>query len=83
MISVIMPYWNRLELLTRSLDRMGELYPDYDMEIVIADDGSEEECITREDVPYELHSKRFTMFRCAVEGASHEEGFLEKTNKYS
>jgi len=56
MISIIMPYWNRLELLTRSLDRMGELYPNYDMEIIIADDGSEEECIvTQRYYPWPIH----------------------------
>lgn len=56
MISIIMPYWNRLEWLTRSLDRMGELYPDYDMEVIIADDGSEEECIvTQRYYPWPVH----------------------------
>lgn len=42
MISIIMPYWNRLELLKRSLDRMAELYVDYDLDIIVADDGSSE-----------------------------------------
>ena len=56
MISIIMPYWNRLELLTRSLDRMGELYSNYDMEVIIADDGSEEECIvTQRYYPWPVH----------------------------
>lgn len=44
MISIIMPYWNRNKLLARSLRRMSELYLGYDIEIIIADDGSEEEC---------------------------------------
>lgn len=43
MISIIMPYWNRLELLERSLNRMEELYTKYDMEVMIADDGSKKE----------------------------------------
>ena len=35
---------------------MGELYPNYDMEIVIADDGSEEECIvTQSYYPWPIH----------------------------
>ena len=54
MISVIMPYWNRLELLKRSLARMAEFYPDYDMEIVIADDGSKEECKLDDDYPWKV-----------------------------
>jgi glycosyltransferase involved in cell wall biosynthesis len=44
MISIIMPYWNRLGLLKRSLDRFAELYSDYDIEVVIVDDGSSEKC---------------------------------------
>ncbi len=52
MISIIMPYWNRLELLIRSLDRMAELYPDYDMEVVITDDGSEERCVVGSNYPW-------------------------------
>jgi len=52
MISIIMPYWNRLELLKRSLDRMAELYPDYNLEIVIADDGSKESYEGSFDYPW-------------------------------
>ena len=51
MISIIMPYWNRLELLKRSLDRMGELYYDVDMEVIIADDGSDTECVSLFSLP--------------------------------
>jgi len=56
MISIIMPYWNRLELLVRSLDRMAELYPTFDLEIVIADDGSEEGCILEKEYPWPLQA---------------------------
>ena len=52
MISIIMPYWNRLELLKRSLDRMADLYSDFDMEVVIADDGSEEVCALDKNYPF-------------------------------
>lgn len=51
MISIIMPYWNRLELLTRSLDRMGELYPDYDLEVIVVDDGSTLEPLLEGTIP--------------------------------
>lgn len=39
MLSVIMPYWNRQELLNRSLNRFDELYADLGMEVIIASDG--------------------------------------------
>ena len=55
MISIIMPYWNRSTLLTRSLDRMEELYSNYDLEIVIADDGSEDGCIINVSYPWPVH----------------------------
>lgn len=40
MISLIMPYWDRLELLRLSLSQLSRLYTDLDMEIIIANDGS-------------------------------------------
>ena len=40
-----MPYWNRLELLIRSLDRLAAIHTDYRMEVIIVDDGSEEVCV--------------------------------------
>jgi len=52
MISVIMPYWNRLTLFTRSLDRLAELYPDYNLEILVVDDGSAEECRIDKEYPW-------------------------------
>lgn len=39
MISVLMPYWDRLEALKTALDAMARHYPTVDMEVVIADDG--------------------------------------------
>ncbi len=57
MISIIMPYWNRLELLHRSLDRMAELYADYQMEVLVADDGSNsaETCRLEREYPWPVH----------------------------
>ncbi len=54
MISIIMPYWNRLELLRTSLAQMAELYPNYEMEIVIADDGSKEACYLSDTYPWPI-----------------------------
>ncbi len=51
MISIIMPYWNRRELLVRSLGRVAELYWKYDMEVIIADDGSTREPLLKATIP--------------------------------
>lgn len=41
MISLIMPYWNRLELLKTSLNRLRDLYGQSgELEVIVADDGS-------------------------------------------
>lgn len=52
MISIIMPYWNRLGLLKRSLDQLETLYSDYDIEVVIVDDGSKEVCVLDKNYPF-------------------------------
>lgn len=51
MLSVVMPYWKRKELLYRSLDRMGELYKDLGMEVIVVDDGSRES-FEPKDLPF-------------------------------
>lgn len=40
MISVIMPYWDRLELLKKTLISFSDFYIGVDLEVIIADDGS-------------------------------------------
>lgn len=52
MISVLMPYWNRLEATRKALAAMAELYPALDMEIVIADDGSPESMVLDRVYPW-------------------------------
>lgn len=42
MISVCAPYWQRQDALDGMVEMYGRLYPDLDLEIVIADDGSPE-----------------------------------------
>ena len=41
MISICMPYWDRQTQLDSSLDLYRALYPDVDLEVSIADDGSQ------------------------------------------
>jgi glycosyltransferase involved in cell wall biosynthesis len=40
MISVVMPYWRRSTILAENLARYRDLYYDWDLEIIIVDDGS-------------------------------------------
>jgi hypothetical protein len=40
-LSLILPFWNRAQATDVALKRMGELYAEFDMEVVIVDDGSE------------------------------------------
>ena len=40
MISIIMPYWNRMEHLKKSLESLWELYYKLDFELIIIDDGT-------------------------------------------
>lgn len=42
MLSLVMPYWNREKQLKASLERYERLYPSLHMEVVIANDGSQE-----------------------------------------
>lgn len=43
MLSVIMPYWNRRKLLHKTLEQWGDWYGGLPMEVIIVDDGSEED----------------------------------------
>ena len=54
MISIVMPYWNRSDLLTKALDKYEELYSDLDLEIVIADDGSQDRPDIGKDRPWKV-----------------------------
>lgn len=40
MLSVVMPYWNRNNLLNQTLESYAKFYADLDMEVIVADDGS-------------------------------------------
>ena len=42
MISVVMPYWRRQDILALNLSAYRDLYPHEDIEIVVVDDGSPE-----------------------------------------
>lgn len=37
-----MPYWNRADALLRTLNRYNELYGEYNLEVIVVDDGSHE-----------------------------------------
>lgn len=52
MISVLMPYWNRLEATNTALAAMARAYPTMDMEVVIADDGSPEPFVLDSEYPW-------------------------------
>ena len=52
MISVIMPYWNRLQATRASLNAMAEYYADMDLEIVVVDDGSPEAFSVDREYPW-------------------------------
>lgn len=56
MISLIMPYWNRIDLLTRSLESLTYCYgSDINFEVVIVDDGSmDEPCVVEGLHPYPI-----------------------------
>lgn len=39
MISLILPYWRRQEAANRALSMLAAVYADYDMEVIVVDDG--------------------------------------------
>lgn len=61
MISVLMPYWNRLEATRKALDAMARLYPTLDMEIIIADDGSPEAMVLDGEYPWPVKVLRLPL----------------------
>jgi GT2 family glycosyltransferase len=52
MISLILPYWQRLEAARASLRRMAALYEGLDLEVIVVDDGSPEAFVTPEGMPW-------------------------------
>lgn len=52
MISLVLPYWNRLKAAQDALQRMAGLYADLDMEVVVVDDGSPEAFVAPEGMPW-------------------------------
>lgn len=52
MISVVMPYWQRQQVLLQNLSNYRLLYPDEDLEIVIVNDGSPEWPKIGDDYPW-------------------------------
>lgn len=53
MLSVVMPYWRRPEILGRNLSKYRDLYPT-DIEIIVVDDGSPEPAEVRGEFPWTI-----------------------------
>jgi len=58
MISVIFPYWNRLEVTREALDAMAKVYGGVDMEVVVVDDGSAEAFSVDREYPWSVRVLR-------------------------
>jgi hypothetical protein len=58
LISLVLPYWDRKEATDRALSRMAELYPRLDMEVVIVDDGGEDQYYAPPGMPWPILVKR-------------------------
>lgn len=54
-VSVVMPFWRRQDVLTRNLQRYRELYPAFPLEILVVDDGSPEPAAIGGDFPWPVH----------------------------
>lgn len=54
-VSVVMPFWQRQDVLTRNLRRYRELYADYPLEIVVVDDGSPDPARIEDSFPWPVH----------------------------
>jgi glycosyltransferase involved in cell wall biosynthesis len=52
MVSVVMPYWQRQEVLSRNLATYRSLYPRSDLEIIVVDDGSPERATIDGEYPW-------------------------------
>jgi GT2 family glycosyltransferase len=52
LISVVMPYWRRQEILYECLESYRALYPTEQLEIVVVDDGSPEPVVVPPDMPW-------------------------------
>ncbi len=55
LVSVLLPFWRRQEVLTKNLQRYKELYPDFPLEIIVIDDGSPEPAVIEGEFPWPVH----------------------------
>lgn len=51
-VSVVMPFWRRQDVLARNLRRYKELYSDFPIEIIVVDDGSPEPAVVEGEFPW-------------------------------
>lgn len=83
MVSVVMPYWQRLNVLEQNLDQYSRLYPDFDLEIIIVDDGSPVPAVYKTGYPWpvkviRLPDKDYALNPCVAFNA----GFYEAHGEF-